>query len=73
MSKNSLYQDEIATARNFVIDRNYDSNLLRFLENMKDESFMHSDRWSMIYDFMKEYYPGQPSPIITGLSYWVES
>lgn len=72
MSKNPLYQNEIATAHKFVIDHNYDSNLLRFLENMKDESLMHSDRWSMIYDFMKEYYPDQPGSIITGLAYLVE-
>jgi len=72
--RNTNYAPEIATANQFIIDHNYDAKLIGFLrdrqENLHKET--HSDRWSLIFDFMSENYPGATGSLITGLSYYVE-
>lgn len=74
MSKNPLYQNEIATAHKFVIDHNTDPELQKFLHNMKNrEDLLHSDRWSLCYDWLSEHYPAATGTVVTGLAYWLEN
>ena len=74
MSKNPLYANEVATAHQFIIDHNTDVELQCFLHDMRfRKDLMHSDRWSMCYDFLKKHYPEATGTIVTGLSYWLES
>ena len=55
MSKNPLYANEIATAHQFVIEHNTDIKLQNFLYDMRfKKNLMHSDRWSLCYNFLKE-------------------
>lgn len=70
--QNHNYTTEIVMANQFVVDHNYDANFLAMLEECRDPKYMHSDRWSMIYDYCAENYPGATGTLITGLSYWVE-
>lgn len=70
--KNTNYAPEIATAYQFVLQHNNDTDFMNMLHEVSDNKYMHSDRWSIIYDWMKEHYPEATGTIITGLSYWVE-
>ena len=73
MSKNLLYANEIATAHQFVIEHNTDIKLQNFLYDMRfRKDLMHSDRWSLCYDFLKENYPAATDSIVTGLVYYLE-
>ena len=73
MSKNPLYVNEIATAHQFVIAHNTDIKLQNFLHDMRfRKDLMHSDRWSLCYDFLKENYPAAIGSIVTGLAYYLE-
>ena len=73
MSKNPLYANEIATAHQFVIAHNTDIKLQNFLYDMRfRKDLMHSDRWSLCYNFLKENYPGTTGTIATGLAYYLE-
>lgn len=72
MSKNPLYTNEIATAHQFVLEHNFDGDLMSFLERMKSPHLMHSERWSEIYDYLSENYPESTGSLVTGLSYWCE-
>ena len=74
MSKNPLYANEVATAHQFIIDHNTDIELQCFLHDMRfRKDLMHSDRWSMCYDFLKKHYPEATGTIVTGLAYWLEN
>ena len=47
--------------------------LQNFLHDMRfRKDLMHSDRWSLCYDFLKENYPEATGTIVTGLTYWLE-
>ena len=73
MSKNPLYANEIATAYQFVIAHNTDIKLQNFLYDMRfRKDLMHSDRWSLCYNFLKENYPAATGSIVTGLAYYLE-
>lgn len=73
MSKNTLYANEIATANQFILEHDNDYNLICFLKSMKDPDLIHSDRWSLIYDYISEHYPAAAAgSIVTGLAYWCE-
>ena len=69
--KNTNYANEIATANQFVIEHNTDTELMNFLKQLENPIYSHSDRWSQIYDYMEEHYPSATGSLITGLSYWV--
>lgn len=74
MSKNPLYENEIATAHRFVVDHNVDAKLQNFLHNMRYRTDLtHSDRWSLCYDFLNENYPEASGTVVTGLAYWLEN
>ena len=70
---NTNFAPEIAMANRFVIDHNYDEDFMRFLREMEESNFTHSQIWSNIYDYMSEKYPAATGSLITGLAYWVES
>lgn len=72
MSKNPLYANEIATANLFIVEHSWDTNFMNLLSQLKDKSYTHSDRWSIIYDYMKDNYSIDDGRLITGLSYWIE-
>ena len=51
----------------------YDIKLQNFLHDMRfRKDLMHSDRWSLCYDFLKENYPEATGTIVTGLAYLLE-
>lgn len=70
---NTNFAPEIAMANRFVIDHNYDEDFMRFLREMEESNFTHSQIWSNIYDYMSEKYPAATGSLITGLVYWIES
>lgn len=72
MSRNPLYTNEMATAHQFIIEHNSDIDFISFLEKMKNPNLTHSDRWSLIYDYMAEHYPEETGSLITGLAYYLE-
>ena len=69
---NTNYTLEIATANQFIIDHNYDAELLDFMRQMKKPFYSHSDRWSKIYDWIAEHYPEATGTLVTGLTYLTE-
>lgn len=72
MSKNVLYMNEIATAGTFVREHSNDLGLKKLIEDLKHPYYTHSDRWSIIYDYLNEHYDNLPDGVVTGLSYYVE-
>lgn len=73
MAKKTLYANEIATA-GIWIEENKDNILLKnFIEGMKkrNANIIHSYRWSICYDFLKENFPDKIS-LTTGFAYWLE-
>ena len=73
MSKNPLYANEVATAYQFVLEHNTDTKLQNFLHDMRfRKNLMHSDRWSLCYNFLQENYPEATGTIVTGLTYLLE-
>jgi hypothetical protein len=69
---NTNYAPEIATANQFVIDHKYDIKLQAMLREAAYSKYSHSERWSMIYDYIVENYPGATGTVVTGLAYWCE-
>ena len=71
---NSNYAPEIASAYKFLIDHNYDGDLRHFIVQMQTNSdlYSHSERWSIIYDWMQEHYPEATGSLITGFTCYCE-
>lgn len=69
---NTNYAPEIATANQFVIDHKYDTKLMGILREASSSQYSHSERWSMIYDYIEEHYPGATRSVVTGLAYRCE-
>ena len=72
--KNTNYSSEMYQANEFIIKRNNDEELRAFIYKMQHETdgWLHSDRWSIIYDWMQEHYPEATGSLITGLTYFCE-
>lgn len=75
MSRNKEYVAEMATATRFLQIHN-DKELevlLEFIANRKD--LLHSDKWSIIYDYVYKYYDKEEVPdcLVTGLTYLTEN
>lgn len=72
---NSNYKNEIASAHKFLIDHSYDGDLRHFIIQMEANSdlYSHSEKWSIIYDWMQKHYPEATGSLITGLCYYCES
>lgn len=71
MSKNPLFANEIATADLFIKENIRDYDLKFLIDRLQDRDLLHSDRWSMAYDFLHENYPGRES-LATGIAYYCE-
>lgn len=69
---NSNYAPEIATANEWIINHNTDAKLMAFLREMEDPRYTHGERWSKIFDWMLENYPGVTGTLVTGLAYFLE-
>lgn len=66
------YEEEIDLAAEFRLDHAWDKNFIRFFTNIANSSLMHSERWCLIFDYMKRNYPDVDSKVITGLVYLSE-
>ena len=66
------YEEEIDLAAEFRLAHAWDTNFSKFFTNIANSSLMHSERWSLIFDYMKRNYPNTDSRIITGLVYLSE-
>ena len=70
---NTNYAPEIASAAKFIQDHSYDGNLRTFIKELQDSDYLiHSDKWSITYDWMKEHYPEVTGSLITGIVYFCE-
>ena len=73
MSKKVLYANEIATANNFLEKHKDDKELHQLLMNLRSPYYIHSERWSVIYDYIDEHYPTHIiGDLVTGLTYYIE-
>ena len=70
--KNHNYTSEIVMANQFVIDHNKDYKFMGVLRELKEGNYSHSEKWSILYDYCEENYPGATGTLITGLTYWLE-
>ena len=68
------YVKEITYAQKFLEKHKEDIKLKQFLKMVKESKQIHSQKWSMIFDYMYENYHDEcmNSSITTGLSYLVE-
>ena len=68
------YTQEKIMAHQFIIDHSYDGDLRTFIYEMQHntDGWLHSDRWSVIYDWMQEHYPEATGSLITGICYFCE-
>lgn len=66
---------EYNKVKEFINAHSYDGDLKNLIyhlkKSVKNNSMLHSDRWSWTYDFFKEYYP-QYSDLITDFVYYIE-
>ncbi len=69
---NANYAPEIATANQWIIEHNKDVKLMAFLREAEDPRYTHGERWSMIFDYLLENYPGATGTLVTGLAYFLE-
>ena len=68
----NYYAKEMKLAKEFIINHNYDINFLAMLRECKEGDYIHSERWSKIYDYCEEHYPGVTGTMITGLTHYIE-
>lgn len=66
------YAKEIKMAEKFIANHNRDHKFMGLLRELKTSNYTHSEKWSEIYDFCEEYYPGITSGTITGLAYYLD-
>lgn len=66
------YSVEKIMAHEFMISHSADQQFMDMLNDVQSLKYTHSDRWSIIYDYMKEHYPSATGSLITGLAYYVE-
>ena len=68
------YSAEKIMANEFIISHNADIDFMNFLSERRTNLWResHSDRWSLIYDYMGEHYPSATGTLITGLAYYLE-
>ena len=56
-----------------LLNENQDKNNLNFLREIREnKNLIHSDRWSLCYNYLAEHYPAATGSIITGLAYYLE-
>ena len=69
-----LYANEIATFDKWRRNHLSNPSLDNFIDNMTApaiyDSMIHSDRWSLCYDWLAE--SGYDTNLATGFAYWLE-
>ena len=66
-----MYTEDKVKAKEFLIDHYYDKVIRDTLEKIDNSAYMHSDRWSIVYDMLLDNYPEYRS-LTTGIVYLVE-
>lgn len=68
------FERDIKLAQNFLEKHKDDIKLKEFLKMVKSSKQIHSQKWSMIFDYMYDNYKDEcmNTTITTGLSYLVE-
>ena len=66
------YEKEMEAAKKFIADHKVDITFMNYYEKIKDSSLMHSEKWSLMYDFMASHYPEERT-VVTGLVYLMEN
>lgn len=68
-----MYTEEKNAAREFLAEYGDDMLVINTLEEIHNGYYMHSDRWSIVYDMISDNYPSYiRSGVVTGLVYLVE-
>ena len=65
------YEGEVARAYTFLNIHNDDKELNGLMNTLKFYKMLHSDRWSLLYDFLSKHYPDDLD-LATGLTYVAE-
>lgn len=68
------YKEEIEYAQRFLNKHKDDTELRNFLKMVKASKEIHSQKWSMVFDYMYDHYKDEcmHTSITTGLSYLVD-
>lgn len=67
------YAKEKREALDFLEKFKHDPIVYETIRELKRKIYMHSDRWSRIYDMMADAYPEYTNGgVITGLTYLIE-
>lgn len=69
---NKDYAKEIAMAEKFIVSHNRDHKFMGLLRELKNGNYSHSEKWSELFDFCEEYYPGATSGLVIGLAYYLD-
>ena len=70
--KNINFQNEIVSGAVWVARHSYDRDLKFFLKELSNPEYNHENRYSMLKEWMKKYYPGVQDSIILGISLTLE-
>lgn len=65
------YEGEVAKAYAFLNIHNNDEQLRGLMNTLRFYKMLHSDRWSLLYDFLAKHYPDDLD-LVTGLTYVAE-
>lgn len=72
MDIENVYEEDMSRAQDFIVAHNDDIDFMTFLYEIRKSDLIHSDRWSMCYDWLNEHYPEATGSIVTGLTYLTE-
>lgn len=68
-----MYNEEKKIAKEFLAEHGTDLLVIKTLEKIDNNVYMHSDRWGIVYDMIYDYYPEwRTGGTVTGLVYLVE-
>ena len=67
------FEEEVKLAQKFLEKHKDDKDLIQFLSAVRASNDIHSQKWSMVFDYMYEHYKKEcmETSITTGLSYLV--
>ena len=67
------FEEEVKLAQKFLEKHKDDKDLIQFLAAVRASNDIHSQKWSMVFDYMYEHYKKEcmETSITTGLSYLV--
>ena len=68
-----MYNEEKSVAREFLAEHGTDMLVINTLQMIDNSAYLHSDRWSIVYDMIYDNYPEwRTGGAVTGLVYLVE-